>query len=414
VVPAARPIRWTELRDLSRGRRGKTYKAYDTPDAPMLLQSRLVRSTTLEQLIYEVNGGGEENEDLHTWLASSVATAWYKLSRHVLHPDFCDWTPEVRMLMRRLVAAVEVRQVEEFSPREVANIMYAWGVLKYQRGPLLRAFCDDAIRRMGEYDDQGLANVVYALGRLKTPHKPLLEAVGDEVPRRLETETFGNQELVNIVYAFSRLGFRHEGLLRAVSKNVAPRLQEFKPQELSNMLFAMSILQFRHRGFLDAMCDHIPRRLKSFTQQNLENVVYAVGNLRHRHEEFAQATALEVARRIPQFKRAKRVDTIIESLKKLQRQSGGQLDPAVQEASDRAWGRSPPRGQDFADGEGDGDREGPGPGRRNAGRRDREEERWAARGGWNNGIPMSSRDAGEDSDRGGRGERRGGKRNGDY
>ncbi|CAE8676471.1 unnamed protein product, partial [Polarella glacialis] len=232
----------------------------------------------------------------------------------------------------------------DFPARELANMLYAWGISKFQNPKMMNQFLDNAARRAFAFDAQGMANAVYSLGVIGFKHENFLNAVSEEMQGRLRE--FKTQELANTVYALGKLKFRSDDLLGAICDYVPDRLPEFNAQELSNTVLALSQVGFKHDGFLTAAAEHIPRRLKEFNTQNIANTIYAMGALGvtdATHAPFVVAVSGYVATRLPELHKEKLVNNVLDSLKVLQRRMArkpGSLQPGEEEKEGRT--RRPP------------------------------------------------------------------------
>lgn len=287
------------------------WRTFDEPKVkPGKLQRILAAIPSLEVLLDEMEG------DMEQWAAINIATAWHRLAKFAQVE--LDGVPDARVKegARRLAAELEKRDPAEFRPRELANLLYAWGLLRFQRASLLLSVCGHIERRLDEFEAPDISQVVHALGLLGFQHDGLLNAVSDKVPGRLRD--FKSQELASTVYSMGRLGWKHEDFLTAASIHMLRHFREFNAQEISNVLLAMSRLGFRDEEFLRQVCDQMKKRLREFNPQNLANTAFALKTLEYKHQDFIMALAEHIPKRLQELQRARVVQNIVTSLQYLQ------------------------------------------------------------------------------------------------
>jgi len=314
---SARP--WKELRSKF-DKSWRTFPKSNT-DAKRT-QSRLVRSRSVEEVLEHME------VDLDKWAPINIATAWHRLGKYARrHPNIGD----VHQGLRKLANSLDGRDLNEFSPRELANILYAWGITSFQRAKLLKKIVNHIEGRLDEFDTQGLSNVVYALGRLGFVQDQFLDLFCLQVDRKLAD--FSSQEIANVLYSLGRLDFKNEDFLTAVCDHVQYRLNEFSAQELTNSVYALHRLNFRYPPFLKAACTHGAAQLPRFNPQNIANFVYALRQLEYRSRVFAMRLSLHLPSRVEELKRAKLLDNIVDSLmemksgKRQRKQAAEQSEP---------------------------------------------------------------------------------------
>lgn len=308
---------WQELQVAAGGGHGKArlrspdaWRTFPAKVTPKKRQSQLVKTRHYEEVIDIIM----DAEHLDEWPTINIATAWHRMAKHARGP--VD-NSAFRGAEKRLAEAISRMDFWSFSPRELGNIVYAWGVTKYKPERLMRNICSHVSYRLLEFEAQGVSNVLFAMGVLGYSHQELQKAVCKQVPQRLHE--FKPQELTVTVYALSRLGHRDPEFLELIAEHVQHRVDEFNAQEVSNLVYAYKILDFKHTGMLTAVCDNIRTRLGELNPQNIANLVYSLGSLGFRHKRFIMAMSAHVPTRLQELKRGRQIETIIEDLKVLQR-----------------------------------------------------------------------------------------------
>lgn len=225
---------------------------------------RPVRSKSLEALL-----AGARREGLAT---GEVASIWARLSGCA--DGGLVEEPEVRQTLLQLAESLEGRDLDELGPRELADILQAWGALRFRVPGPLEAVCANAQKRVVEFDAQALAQALGGLGRLGFTHEGLLEAACGQLAAR--PHDFKARDLAAAIYALGRLRFRRTWALRAVCEHATGCVSDFSPQEFSDLVYGLWLLQYKHKGLLGAACQHTPGEFADFKPRGLAAAVYAL------------------------------------------------------------------------------------------------------------------------------------------
>ncbi|CAJ1370278.1 unnamed protein product [Effrenium voratum] len=219
------PKTWRELRrhprfDHSPGSGWRTQLLPDKEASdPRRVQEGLTRAERLSGVLRVLDGA-----DLSSWSAINVATAWHRLAKFSrlpkrgAAPDQRDL--QIRDLQRRLAERARELGPEEFTPRSISTLFYAWGLKRF-KCKLLKPFSISARTRLKEFDPQSIANMVFGMGLLGLQYEDrLLEEVGKQVPQRLIE--FQLEEVISMFYSLGKLRYSPaEGKLLAAMGDYA-------------------------------------------------------------------------------------------------------------------------------------------------------------------------------------------------
>jgi len=227
----------------------------------------------------------------------NVATAIHCLAKALARPHMLGEraaTLASPTYAHTLPALVEAK-LEEFDPKHVANIIWAWAKNEFvstrdavHEKLLLRAI---QLLEQNQLKVLELKNVVHAYATMThdppaafTKHKTsLLQAAA----RSLAVVGFGPdfkaQELTNLWWAWAKLEHDPGRELSERATVTAARLApSMEPQNLANMLWAWAKLEYTpHPDALWSFLAEVQRRLstQTFSSQNVVNCLYAVARI---------------------------------------------------------------------------------------------------------------------------------------
>lgn len=245
-------------------------------------QAKLARSGDLNAFLRSLDEGCALR-----WRSSTLATAWHRLAKHG------GRSQRAREAVRTLAARSQRLTARAAPPREIANIVWAWGKLRFRDEALLSTLCEGIgdLRWLNAFD---LSNIVYSLGLLNFRHAGFLREVCAHVPSRMAE--FSAQGLSNTVYSLAQLHFHHAPFLQAICAHLHSRLGEFHPQGISNTVYALGQFNHRDTGLCLAICIHAAPRLHSFNGQSVTNTLDGFARVGYQSTAFL----LTVCRHVPQ------------------------------------------------------------------------------------------------------------------
>ncbi|KAL3919339.1 MAG: hypothetical protein SGPRY_005668 [Prymnesium sp.] len=141
-----------------------------------------------------------------------------------------------------------------WEPQQLSTIALAFARLRCHHSPLFEAIAPLAQARLAEFSPWQLANLLYAYAEVAHPSPSLFHAVGlalmsparsGYVVRphtRRRADSLSPRALCACVRAFISGGYQVEGLHSVLVSSVVSRLQEFDARELSHVLTTFSML----------------------------------------------------------------------------------------------------------------------------------------------------------------------------
>jgi len=140
-------------------------------------------------------------------------------------------------------ARTAVNKLNQFEPRELKDLAYAYALLEYvpkqleDGSTLFDHIAEKSIPLLGKFNSQHISNMVWAFEKVNVSHPKLFTKVGDHIVTRQQLNDFTPQNLSNIVWAFAKAELLHPDLFRKVADHIVmlDHLNNFKPQDLSNI-----------------------------------------------------------------------------------------------------------------------------------------------------------------------------------
>lgn len=185
-------------------------------------------------------------------------------------------------LLDQLTPAI-VGQLEEFTPRELANCAHSWAKLKYNPGSFaLEALCDVMLWKVGTVNTQEAANTLWALASLGHYHRPILVTLSTYFLQNLEHSN--PADIANILYAFKELHFKPTHFLDAAAYHVIKRISEYTPREICAVLTCYGHFRHVHPPLLAAVEKAAKNELQHWRPKELMQVLWAYGALGYRFQ----------------------------------------------------------------------------------------------------------------------------------
>merc|ERR1719447_2013769 len=229
-------------------------------------------------------------------------------------------------------------------PQELANCVWALGVVQCKDETFLEAWCPVAQDMLTQYLPQNLSNTFWALARLQwRPPAGFLhqivhvgmERVGDFSPQDMANFSwslartqhlgapkaqeicpklcavslpllpqFQPQNISNMVWALATAQVQgQEPFIRvALEQFAVEQLPLFKPQEMANTMWALATLNVRVESFILKAVEHMVPKLQLTCCQDLSNTLWALGFLKVRpSNDFIRAINWQIIRTVSDF-----------------------------------------------------------------------------------------------------------------
>ncbi|KIZ07533.1 hypothetical protein MNEG_0422 [Monoraphidium neglectum] len=207
---------------------------------------------------------------------AAALAGWARLrARAARHREFLD------ALMAHALDALSGAP-RDWEPRELAQS--AWGLSRVgvggrHRRLLLETLMDVVQRRLEQFGPRDLSTVVFAYARLRFNAPGALLRIQDRVLRSIDTAA--PLDMALLLWGFARLGFApREELMRRLGASVVRQLGAFKPRETSILLYSYGALSHNDPLVIEAVAAAAAARLDRFGTQELVAAIWALGALR--------------------------------------------------------------------------------------------------------------------------------------
>mmetsp|Transcript_50222 Transcript_50222/g.96963 ORF Transcript_50222/g.96963 Transcript_50222/m.96963 type:complete len:529 (-) Transcript_50222:40-1626(-) len=193
----------------------------------------------------------ERSQDLFTTMQSQA------LSNVVWSLAKLRHYPGQRFLKRS--AAVSLRRLHRFKPKEMTSMLWAYGKLDFSPGDeFMEAWLEKAERELVHFNLLDVAMTVYSFGTLR--YHPKEEFMTALLRKGLDfQEGLTGQQLPNLVWACAKLE-HHPGdeFLNMVVKQMGKKLDTFNPGQIGTTLWALSRFDIRpDNEFLDMVTEQV-------------------------------------------------------------------------------------------------------------------------------------------------------------
>lgn len=198
------------------------------------------------------------------------------------------------------VAEAAVRRRDEISPREIANLAWAFGRLNVPAPALLDVLVARALPRLEEFTPQGLANTAWGLARAAHDAPDAFDAIGDEVSRRLDSRQSARSAAASATAAAAYAtaaaatsskgttdttgttgttgtasGSQAQKLVAAAAAVEAEAATPFNPQELSQLAWAFAAARRFPPRLFQLLSREVAARAGELAPQGLSNCAWA-------------------------------------------------------------------------------------------------------------------------------------------
>merc|ERR1712070_1343026 len=96
-------------------------------------------------------------------------------------------------------------KIDQFSARSLAQIASACARLGHCKAPMFEWVAARVIGRMDDYSPEDLSNVLWAFGEASIKNEVLVNAVASQISK-LSSRGLSDEELARMVYALGKLG----------------------------------------------------------------------------------------------------------------------------------------------------------------------------------------------------------------
>jgi hypothetical protein len=191
-----------------------------------------------------------------------------------------------RQLFERAEQAI-LRNLKEYRPQELSNVVHAFGKLGFGSAELLEAVQIHAQPMTGEFKSLELANLVNGLSKMCTSlgysaYRPFLEAC--EATAQGSFESMNSQELTIVPHGLMKMGHRLSAQSwDRITRRAGVILNQFKDQELAVLLYCYGRTGsgdfYPGNDLMGPMERMIHSRLNYFTEQGLIMVLNGMARL---------------------------------------------------------------------------------------------------------------------------------------
>jgi len=136
--------------------------------------------------------------------------------------------------------------INQFKPMEIASTTWALGTVGAKGmgvsdiAPVIESLVSECLSRdLGEFSPQALANVLWALAKLQYPQERLFRVFGDHVVESQRLREFKPQEIANVVWSMQSVRLVHRRLYAEIVQGRAINWTVFDPHALATVFGAM-------------------------------------------------------------------------------------------------------------------------------------------------------------------------------
>ena len=136
--------------------------------------------------------------------------------------------------------------INQFKPMEIASTTWAFGTVGAKGmgvsniSVVIESLVSECLsRELREFSPQALANVMWALAKLQYPHERLFKAFGDHVVDSHRLREFKPQEIANVVWSMQSNNLVHKRLYSEIVHGKAINWAVFDPHALATVCGAM-------------------------------------------------------------------------------------------------------------------------------------------------------------------------------
>jgi len=138
-----------------------------------------------------------------------------------------------------------------------------------------------AQRQLDDFTPQELSNIVWAFAKIDYHHKDLFESIGNHIIAQRQLDDFAPQALSNIVWAFAKIDYHHKDLFETVANHIIGHIvlvANYNEQVIAMIIWAFSKSRSFHVELFELLTDHILQRddLDDFTFISLNNIVWGL------------------------------------------------------------------------------------------------------------------------------------------
>ena len=149
-------------------------------------------------------------------------------------------------ICQRIASSKSHGIIAQFKPMEIASTTWAFGTVGAKGmgvsdiAPVIEALVSECLTRdLRDFSPQALANVLWALAKLNYPHGELFGAFGNHVVDAHRLREFKPQEIANVVWAMHSVGLSHDRLFTEIVSSKAVNWTVFDPHALATVCGGM-------------------------------------------------------------------------------------------------------------------------------------------------------------------------------
>lgn len=134
-------------------------------------------------------------------------------------------------------------RVEDLSPADVAQIIWAMGRLEIQDDKLMSIFANRVVDICSSMNSAEVSNVLWGIVRVRYKDRILIESLSD----RLTTKDIriSPQEAASVLFSMGKLSWKDEHLFGKLSTIMIDQIQDVNAQSIANTLWAFQAIRIR-------------------------------------------------------------------------------------------------------------------------------------------------------------------------
>jgi len=190
-----------------------------------------------------------------------------------------------------VIAAEVVRKIDGFDQRQLSNTAWAFAKSGLWNEQLVGAIAAGCLSKISTFTAQSLSQISWAMAQWRTRKDDLMNGIVSELQRK--TSDFAPAPLAMIAWSFASLQLKSLTLMTAISAEAGQKIADFKTQDLAHLAWAFANLRVQDQALFNIVADRFQRDIKSALPPELANTAWAFSKNNFSHEPLMNAIAGE-------------------------------------------------------------------------------------------------------------------------
>jgi len=219
--------------------------------------------------------------------------------------DFCDVALSVGKLhycdccvtqLLEKVADLAKYRVGEFTPQDMADIMWGFASLGVKSEGLMSVVAAEVVSKIHEFDQRQLADTAWSFAKCGLWNAQLVSAIVSESTAKIST--FTSSSLSKISWSMVQWGAQEVVLMDAIAAETKQKITDFAPDSLSLVAWSFGSLNLHRGSLMAAIASEAKSTISRFEAEDLSHLVFAFANSRDVDEELFSRVAESIVAKI--------------------------------------------------------------------------------------------------------------------